>query len=489
MRRDRCRLDRKFRGFVSGCAILCLSLLASFEGGATTTILLTGDSITNGGRNYVGYRYDLYFNLLDAGYDIDFLGNNHTLSSTEGRGTPYPDLYPDYDTTFDKDHDGYWGIKSSEYLSQKLPAAAALAPEIAIINIGTNDIPGSGQSATNYQASMNNIGAIIDSLRAVNPDVKIVLTQLTPPSTASPSFGAYGSKFPIFNQNVAELALTKSTAQSPIVVANQYAGFDPVAMTDDGIHPNKYGQRLMADRYYVALQTFLSPGQSIKSPAPRIGNASFDDIVPGGSALGDGSNVGAPAKSAWTFSKVSGKSDAGIFNPGSTSYTGATANGTPVGAEGAQIAYLFNNAALASTEELSSISQTIGAILLPDMKLDLTVAVGNRLPGDAHNSNYGGYRIELWAGDTLIGFTEDEMIPSDGTFADATLSLFTNDLDPSLYGGSFTLRMTMTSLDRRAATDFDDVRFQMTSIPEPGTILLFLFGGGFAAWGLFRRRV
>ncbi len=470
-------------------AVLVAFLCGPFASRAATTILLTGDSITNGGRNYVGYRYDLWFDLLNAGYDIDFVGNNHTLSPTESRGTPYPDLYPDYDTTFDRDHDGYWGIKSSEYLSQKSPAAAALAPDIAIINLGTNDIPGGGQGATNYQASMNNISAIIDQLRAVNSDVKIVLTQLTPPSTASPSFGAYGGKFPIFNQNIAALAASKSTAQSPIVVANQYQGFDPVAMTDDGIHPNKYGQQLMAARYTIALQTFLSPGEPPKSPAPRIGNTSFDDIVPGGSALSDGANTSAPGKSAWTFSRVGGRTDAGLFNPGPTTYTGAAGGGTPIGADGSQIAYLFNNAALSSKDELPSISQTIGSILLPDMKLALTVAVGNRLPGDAHTSTYGGYRIELWAGDTLIGFTEDEITPEDGTFADATLSLFTNDLDPALHGGSFTIRMTMTSLERRAATDFDNVRFEMTPIPEPGTIALLLLGGGlFALRGMPRRR-
>lgn len=459
-----------FRSLLGGLAVIggCFPLV--FSAAADTRILLAGDSITNGGRNFVGYRYALYNELIGSGYAVDFVGNNSTLSTADGGSTPNPALYPAYNTTFDRDHDGYWGIKSSEYLSQKSIAAAALAPDIAIIDLGTNDIPAAGQSATNYQASMNNIGATIDNLRAVNPDVKIVLTQLTPPSTASPTFGSYGSKFSIFNENIKALVPAKSNLQSPVVLVNQFQGFDPIAMTDDGIHPNQYGQQLMADRYYIGLQAFLSPGQPVKSPGVHIGNASFDDIT-----LGDGAHTSGATKAAWTFAKGAG-TEAGIFNPDGTSYLGTGGSVTPEGATGANVAYLFNNAAI-TEGKWSSLSQTIGAILVPDMRLNLSVAIGNRLPGDLRNSIYGGYRIELWAGSTLIGFSENEMTPLEGSFQAASFSILSNNLDPSLYGESFTIRLRMTSLASRAATDFDDVHFEMSAVPEPGAIALLFFSG------------
>jgi cellulase/cellobiase CelA1 len=49
-----------------------------------------------------------------------------------------------------------------------------------------------------------------------------------------------------------------TTAQSPIVVADLWTGFDTVADTlGDGVHPNDAGFRKMADRWYPALTPLL----------------------------------------------------------------------------------------------------------------------------------------------------------------------------------------------------------------------------------------
>jgi mannan endo-1,4-beta-mannosidase len=56
------------------------------------------------------------------------------------------------------------------------------------------------------------------------------------------------------NAEIATWAPTKSTAASPIIVVDQYTGFDAVADTMDGVHPNNTtGSQKMAAKWYAAL--------------------------------------------------------------------------------------------------------------------------------------------------------------------------------------------------------------------------------------------
>ena len=57
-------------------------------------IMPLGDSITRG-EDLVGYRRELYVDLKNAGYDVDFVG-----SLQDGSSTGY---------TFDYDHEGHGG--------------------------------------------------------------------------------------------------------------------------------------------------------------------------------------------------------------------------------------------------------------------------------------------------------------------------------------------------------------------------------------------
>ncbi len=95
-------------------------------------------------------------------------------------------------------------------------------------------------ASNNYKTSTDNIGLIIDKLRAKNSNVKIAIAQIIPAtSTASYGFAAANAKMPGYNAAVAAFAATKTTASSPIVVVDQYANYNPVALnqTSDGVHP------------------------------------------------------------------------------------------------------------------------------------------------------------------------------------------------------------------------------------------------------------
>ena len=61
--------------------LLILSTVAEIAYGQSVRIMPMGDSLTSGYRQYVSYRYDLWFDLVDAGFDVDFVGGQ---MSTDG---------------------------------------------------------------------------------------------------------------------------------------------------------------------------------------------------------------------------------------------------------------------------------------------------------------------------------------------------------------------------------------------------------------------
>lgn len=457
------------RALASAAAAFALSSTAF---AAPTKIMFIGDSITNGGQTYASYRYPLYFDLTDAGYSLDVVGSSTTLYNGS---TPNSTLYPKYNTTFDKNHEGYWGITTTNFLAQKSTVAANYAPEVVTIFLGSNDVNENVSNASNnYKTSTDNLGLIIDKLRAKNPNVKIALAQIIPATpTASYGFINANPKMPGYNAAVAAFAATKTTASSPIVVVDQYTNYNPIALnqTSDGVHPNQYGEQLIADRFYRALQPLLSPGQAVKSAGIHLGNTSFE-----GANLSDGGVATLPAGQGWTF-KGTANADGGIFNPGAATYTGAAGNNTPSGALGSSSAYLYNINP-ATQETLSTITQQLGAFIMADTDYTLTVAVGNRLAGNPYGTTYGGYLVELLADGVVIGSQSDFIIPASGTFADISFTIDSNSLDPALLGKEISILLSQTSLASHASTDFDNVRLTATSnaVPEPGTMMLGLLG-------------
>jgi hypothetical protein len=60
------------------------------------------------------------------------------------------------------------------------------------------------------------------------------------------------------NAAIPSWAAGKTTAQSPIVVVDQWTGFSTAADTADGVHPNDSGIRKIADRWFPALTARLT---------------------------------------------------------------------------------------------------------------------------------------------------------------------------------------------------------------------------------------
>ena len=205
-------------------------------GSATAKIMPLGDSITASSQGQHSYRFYLWHLALAKGYRIDFVGSQHGVSN----GAPA-------DPDFDMDHEGHPGWRADEILAQVKGWATAAAPDFVLLHIGTNDLC-QGQSV---ESTVRDVEGIIDVLRTVNPRIRILLAQVI--ASANPCH----AKIPEFNAELSVVVAATAGRDSPIVLVEQYTGFDPAAMTYEGVHPNEQGEVQMADRWFAQLAPLL----------------------------------------------------------------------------------------------------------------------------------------------------------------------------------------------------------------------------------------
>lgn len=205
-----------------------------------------GDSITQGNSNHNSYRRLLWLNLRQANYNVDFVGS--TRENFEGT-SPLSD--------FDQDHEGHWGWPADEILKQIDGWVRTSQPDIVLIHLGTNDI-NQGQSLT---STIEELRRLIKILRRINPRVKVLIAQLIPCGDEA--------KIRQFNRLIMNLARSTNTRRAPVIVVDQFSGFNAKAGFDtyDGCHPNEAGEEKIASRWFAALKKVLPSPQGVTPPS------------------------------------------------------------------------------------------------------------------------------------------------------------------------------------------------------------------------------
>jgi lysophospholipase L1-like esterase len=254
-----------------------------------TNIVFIGDSITQGGNGKTGniknnpawasYRYPLYFQLTGAGCNVNFVGPENKYEDASGARPLNDTLYPDYNTTFDRDHAAYWGKTSGALLNaaqtgflawaNAIPAADI--PDIAVINLGTNDASG-GVAASTYT---DNLATIIGKLRAANPRVTIILSNLIGTTAA------WDTSIQTYNTAIANFAANPAnrTATSGIVMADIRTGFDRTNWLYDNLHPDEAGEAFIANVYYHAITGVLTGVPEPATCAALAGAAALATMI------------------------------------------------------------------------------------------------------------------------------------------------------------------------------------------------------------------
>jgi hypothetical protein len=214
-----------------------------------TRIMPLGNSITQARVGHNSYRRPLWHRLAGAGYQVNFVGSQN--SNHEG-----PPANPD----FDQDHEGHWGWRADQLLGGISGWAQDHQPDIVLMHVGSNDM----FQGQDLNSTVSELEQIIDRLRSVNPQVKILLARLIEPT----EWNGRWQRIRQLNDAIPGIASHKSTSQSPVILVDQTQGFNADYDTYDGVHPNPDGESKMADRWFEALARILSPNTPAPAPAP-----------------------------------------------------------------------------------------------------------------------------------------------------------------------------------------------------------------------------
>ncbi len=218
---------------VLGVAAFCCLAAQSAVSQPTVRIMPLGDSLTSGLDGHASYRYWLWSGLQINHFNVAFVGTLYGVGSSV---SPY---------NFDQSHEGIAGATTYDIAQGIAGWASATQPDVVLLLIGANDL----EAGSSPAEAIYNIRSTIVTLRQINPNISILWAML-PPIPGVRNIGT-------FNQMVVNCAVKWSLRNSPIRVVNLWTGFNPSTMTEDGQHPNVYGEKFYAARFYTQLAPIL----------------------------------------------------------------------------------------------------------------------------------------------------------------------------------------------------------------------------------------
>lgn len=130
---------------------------------------------------------------------------------------------------------------------------------------------------------------------------------------------------------------------------------------------------------------------------------------------------------------------AGTWQPTGTSYPGGVPDGS--------------NVAYANSGSNAEIFQVLEAVLESKRSYFLEVDIGRRADGP-----FVGYKVQLWAGETLLVEDDNTILPSPGAFVTSRIGVAIGADHPAL---GQNLEIVLISMGRQ--TNFDDVRLSFES--------------------------
>lgn len=216
-------------------------------------IMAVGDSITQGGRGDLTWRWYLDRHLSEQGVAFDMVGPRDTLGSPQSRGIS-AEKYAD--PGFDRDHAAWWG---DSFLLRRTGQPRSLVgefdPDVVVLALGTNDV--ALWHATGAE-TVERAREWIDQGRSVASALDVVVVGLP----------GRGPEIDAFNAGIQGLAGTTEQGARTVVApwpasyrGEAWAGGD----TRDGVHPNSSGQAKIAHAVAQGLAE-LGIGVTPRSP-------------------------------------------------------------------------------------------------------------------------------------------------------------------------------------------------------------------------------
>jgi lysophospholipase L1-like esterase len=245
-----------------------------------------GDSITYGNTYAAntpgGYRGPLDALLTASGLDHEFVGavadNSSPVLDAEGQAhhDGHPGYRIDQDAT-DLDGDAHSYYDAGGFWLTGTAFRAPIFPDVAVIHLGTNDIGQRWDAGTTYPTGdgLVNYGdatqratfvahmttrlqGLVDKIRTLRPDCRIVLSNVIPIGLTTTDVVT-----PEYATAIAGLVASERAAGARIVLADVWSAFAvatpagnvmlPGLMSPDSVHPNATGYAAMAAVYAQAI--------------------------------------------------------------------------------------------------------------------------------------------------------------------------------------------------------------------------------------------
>ena len=206
-------------------------------------ILPIGDSRVQGNRpNHESYRFELWKNFMENNWNINFIGPNVDTSE-------YPMVEGE---EFDNDHAALGGstTKSTLFRLQEILDHSDM-PDVVLLGIGGVDL----LQETSVEDAIINIHSIIDILQEHNPEVTIFMEQIAPARS-----DLYTDEdliiFNNFNESIMTVSTERTTEDSQVVAVDMATGWYDILLADD-VHYNSLGAKVVADKYFSAIDLNL----------------------------------------------------------------------------------------------------------------------------------------------------------------------------------------------------------------------------------------
>lgn len=223
-------------------------------------------------------------------------------------------------------------------------------------------------------------------------------------------------------------------------------------------------KRIQLRLIQVALLSTISFAQPMGAEAAlvTINNPSFESPVTAPATFTGSQSAGPAGWTVYNSGATNNQRFFGVWNP---STTNSFVNGAPDGAN-VGVVFLENTTNLAE----AGLRQTLTSTLQLSMQYTLTVEVGNFSPADPGPFNFTGfpgYRVELFAGSTLVASDPNTLSPGEGVFATSVVS-FTTGSSHANAGQAMSIRLVNLN-GPGTEVNFDNVRLDASPVPEPST--------------------
>jgi len=242
---------------ISMCALVAPKKAYQNSVAEVIKIAPLGNSITQAANNHPSYRYPLWKKLIDAKISFDFVGSMNTNYG----GNP---SRPDYNgKPFDMDHEGHWGWRADEILNGMDGWLTKYSPDMVLMHVGSNDCI----QAQDKNSTINEIKQIVAKLRNKNSAVVIFMATLIPcNATGAPA------RVNDLNTGIKSLVPELTTEKSPVIFVDQNSGIDASKDLYDGIHPGPTGEEKMAQKWFDAINDYITK-TSVKNGAAIKNNS------------------------------------------------------------------------------------------------------------------------------------------------------------------------------------------------------------------------